>query len=65
MADKRLYKVTSSAEKGTKLIRATSQAAVRSHLTRLFTIELATADDVASLYEQGVKAEDAANGEAH
>lgn len=64
MADTRIYKVTSSAEKGAQLIRATSQAAVRSHLTRLFSIELATPEQVAELYENGTKVQDATNGEA-
>lgn len=56
-----IYVVSSEAEKGKRLVSAGSPAQVRAHLTKLFTVTLAKPQDVASLYEQGVKVEYAAN----
>lgn len=58
MAEKRIYKVQNSGTPS-KLIRASSKAEIRAHLTRLYTIEVATPDDVAELYAAGSKVEEA------
>lgn len=64
-AVKRLYVVKPTPVNGltdpkTKLIRATSQAAALKHATAgQYEVEAATTEDVAQLYADGVRAEDA------
>lgn len=58
----RIY-VTTIAGEPSRLIRATSQAAVRDHLTANVEITMASAEDVVDAMQAGIKIEEAAASE--
>lgn len=64
MSETRIYEVVNtSADAGSRLIRAKSQAQAIAHVTKPYKAKIATQDALVELLAAGVKVEDAAETE--